>query len=506
MENITLSPSSTSSATFRTSSSFLLSPTRLIATPPPIGKDPKVKELRTNLKPLGDKDPKSGKHGSVFVVTPATPYSSFSSSSTSSLSVFASPTSVSTKSKRYAVKKQQLRNPKDPNDIAYRELRILGRLSQLHDENRCFNFVRYYDHAKTSALFSEEEEAREVTSQDEQNLYIVMECADETLFERARKPLSIGSYREILFQVLYALVVAQDTLKFMHNDLHLRNILLKKLPAGTHCKLHDPRTEKKKKGENNKDKNEKPGTSWYLLRGELVKLADFGVSRAEVREGEVLCHRPSGNTNIVSSGTGRLSSRNSGSESSTVRMTTRSRGTGGKGDSPFIASSDIEKLATEFGSIKLQVTTEDLVDELEWRKLRKERQKEEEEEEEEIDKTTLLRQEKAKITNLRKKMWQSIGTPVIEFLHHEFFEPLTFRRNSRSLKKTTTVTSSSLLPFSSPVSGYSGGRYALQASLDGILPPGTPIYNKEGREEEEEKENELFSSIDFGLKKLSLVN
>jgi len=374
-------------------------------------------KIRSEFKPL-DQTEKSGKHASVFFIEPSDP----------SQNPFASPTIAfssqqASSKKKYAVKKQHLKLPDDPKDPAYRELRILNELNRLHKENKCFNFIKYYTFAKGSDMFPDEGESNEKergTTRDEQYLYMVMEYASETLYERVKSgPLSIGAYKEILFQIVYTLAVAQETLQFVHNDLHMKNILLSKsLPSGTFCKYYDPR--------NN-------GTSWYLRRGEIVKLADFGLSRAELPGGELLCNDT--NKSLA-----------------------------------FISSTDVEKVAIEFSRVKMEVCIEDLIDEgiVSQISLSPEEATKLLSSKEAAD---LLKREKLLLSKLRKKMLDIVGSSISDLLHHQFFDKLK-ARPKKTLSCGSAAQSTPSL-FQSP--SYSAKkRYLLQASLNGVLPPPTP--------------------------------
>jgi len=56
--------------------------------------------------------------------------------------------------------------------------------------------------------------------EDSQYMHYVLERADFTLYDLRESPVALGNFRSILFQILFALYVAQETCEFMHNDLH----------------------------------------------------------------------------------------------------------------------------------------------------------------------------------------------------------------------------------------------------------------------------------------------
>lgn len=179
-----------------------------------------VAEMKYSVQ---DKFVKQGKHGSVFFVR--TPRSGTN----------------------LAVKRQQIKSPENYKDRAYRELRIFEALSKLN----CSHFVSIVNWYKIRTAEEEDE--------DEMAMHYVMECADKTFAET--KNLSGGEFKEILFQILYALSLAQEHIEFAHNDLHLRNILLSKLKYP--MKL------------NSKERS-------LQLKEWEVKICDFGLSRVKI--------------------------------------------------------------------------------------------------------------------------------------------------------------------------------------------------------------------------------
>jgi serine/threonine protein kinase len=91
-------------------------------------------------------------------------------------------------------------------------------------------------------------------------MHFILEYADSTLFEMKDK-LDLLQFKSVLFQILYALYIAQTELEFNHNDLHLKNILLKWVPNGEFAEFKDY-----------------DGTCWYT-NSYTVKICDFGISR-----------------------------------------------------------------------------------------------------------------------------------------------------------------------------------------------------------------------------------
>jgi hypothetical protein len=60
-------------------------------------------------------------------------------------------------------------------------------------------------------------------------MYFILDYAEKSLFGQR---LDSQTFRSVLFQLLYALFIAQREFQFVHHDLHAKNILLQDLPAG----------------------------------------------------------------------------------------------------------------------------------------------------------------------------------------------------------------------------------------------------------------------------------
>ncbi len=149
------------------------------------------------------------------------------------------------------VKKVLIMSPDNLNDKAYREQKILLALKELGDRGQCFNFV--------TMLLSGHSES--------EYLEMVMERGGETL--HARRRLSTAQLREMLFQLLFALDVAQRELRFVHYDLHDKNLMIEDLEEGTAVAIQmtDGRV--------------------YYCTTLLLKIADFALSRIDL-EGETV--------------------------------------------------------------------------------------------------------------------------------------------------------------------------------------------------------------------------
>lgn len=134
--------------------------------------------------------------------------------------------------KTYAVKQQFVREPDNIRDQAFRECRILLQLNHLRLERKCFNFVHLEQWFKSRPplLFGAEHSGDTLTSV---YMYFVLDFAQRNLYLKQKERVEADEFRSILFQLLYALSVAQREFQFVHHDLHLKNILLQDQPPGT---------------------------------------------------------------------------------------------------------------------------------------------------------------------------------------------------------------------------------------------------------------------------------
>lgn len=174
---------------------------KIYETPSKLGENGKNKLLESQYILL-EKNNTHGKQGEVFfVLTPTY------------------------KKNTLAIKRQIIKSPNNPKDQAYRELLIFNYLSNL----QCQNFINIFDWYKIRPPLSPHDyiEENKENLNNKQFMHIVMEYAEEVLAKI--KTLYLSEYKSILFQILFALYKAQKELEFNHNDLHAKNILLKKL-------------------------------------------------------------------------------------------------------------------------------------------------------------------------------------------------------------------------------------------------------------------------------------
>jgi serine/threonine protein kinase len=177
----------------------------------------------------------------------------------------------------FAIKRQHLKDPDDLTDKAYRELRILLQLSKLQRHHVCANFVFLRDwHKSTPPLmfptkqdYGPNDQVRwkivyfhliiifsHRSARAAQFLNFELEYADHSL--PALKEVTLLEFKVILFQIIYALYVAQRYFKLVHNDLHSKNILLQEMdPRSPYMAFHDL------------------DRIWYG-RKYIVKITDFG--------------------------------------------------------------------------------------------------------------------------------------------------------------------------------------------------------------------------------------
>ncbi|KAL9656002.1 hypothetical protein ABK040_007623 [Willaertia magna] len=149
---------------------------------------------------------------------------------------------------------------------------------------------------------NENQKKRKRSSKQEQQVgyfNIIMEKADGNLTELIKKyntnktkkgncKLPIVIVQNILFQILFALHVAQSLCKFQHNDMHIGNILFKYLPCIT------KKEEIKRDGIaffeifNNKE------YIWITKCDFVIKIADYGLSRIYSKEEDEIIHSGKG--------------------------------------------------------------------------------------------------------------------------------------------------------------------------------------------------------------------
>ncbi|PRP80695.1 hypothetical protein PROFUN_11654 [Planoprotostelium fungivorum] len=238
----------TSSSTSIPSVSLLANPSKSF--PQAVGRDFKLKDFEQN-----ENSKNIELHEGVFIVEKAK--KSMRDTST------------------YAIKIGRIRQPQSLDDEAYRELRIILRLTALSEQGKCHNFVNMRNWSKCRGplvLPKTNTSSKTIDStmpQDvHQYLVYTLDYADHDMLS-VKNSLSLGDFKEILFQVLYALQAAQRECHFVHRDLHLKNILLS--PSSTTMAYG----------------HEEHNTVWYTSKY-VVKLADFGLSRLILYNGEVV--------------------------------------------------------------------------------------------------------------------------------------------------------------------------------------------------------------------------
>eukprot|EP00727_Mastigamoeba_balamuthi_P012742 m51a1_g8090 hypothetical protein (424) ;mRNA; f:49192-51454 len=167
--------------------------------------------------------------------------------------------------RRFILKQLPLMDPSDPEDR--RALDILVARA------RCCGFPRLVGWSKTAGPLR--------TSDPEgPRIVVAMEDAGQTL-HTARATLGLGLLRSVVFQVLFALRVAQQDVGFCHNDLHGRNVLVGPLRVPelsptqpTHAALHAL------------------GRTWYCPSSHVATIVDFGISRCKLPDVGGGCARP----------------------------------------------------------------------------------------------------------------------------------------------------------------------------------------------------------------------
>eukprot|EP00727_Mastigamoeba_balamuthi_P012169 m51a1_g7575 putative protein kinase domain containing protein (354) ;mRNA; f:180085-181360 len=160
---------------------------------------------------------------------------------------------------RVALKRQHALSPADAKDVPYREWRVFNRLAALAEERRCVNFVAMID------WYVERRDGEAGKFVD-----LVLEYAHKRL-DDVKATLSIDQYREVVFQIVWALCTAQKRMQFMHCDLHAKNVLLQVPERPTLVSY------------------ERGGETRYTA-GWIVKITDFGLSYVRLEDGTVVCN------------------------------------------------------------------------------------------------------------------------------------------------------------------------------------------------------------------------
>eukprot|EP00761_Pharyngomonas_kirbyi_P006234 gb/GECH01006240.1/.p1 GENE.gb/GECH01006240.1/~~gb/GECH01006240.1/.p1 ORF type:complete len:495 (+),score=108.27 gb/GECH01006240.1/:1-1485(+) len=151
------------------------------------------------------------------------------------------------------VKRQRLEQHKDVNDSAYRELMILDHLTTSVPNKHCTNFVRMVDWFKSK-------------EEDGYFMNMVLEHGGTSTLSQ-HKTLSLHLFKSIVIQILFALHTLQQQCGLVHHDLHFGNILLTKQNEGDAVILRDA--------------SQSESACWRVEHV-LVKITDFGLSRADV--------------------------------------------------------------------------------------------------------------------------------------------------------------------------------------------------------------------------------
>lgn len=148
-------------------------------------------------------------------------------------------------------------SPDNEADKAYREERILHELNKLAARGLCFNFVSVVMSGPSQG------ERRSSGSLPSSYMELVMEKAEGGNL-KDRKEMSVRQMKELLFQLVYALYVAQREYQFVHYDLHDKNVMVADLEEGQGLRI-DTRAH---------------GSFYFDTL--LVKIADFALSRIAV--------------------------------------------------------------------------------------------------------------------------------------------------------------------------------------------------------------------------------
>ncbi|BFU23196.1 protein kinase domain containing protein [Entamoeba histolytica HM-1:IMSS-B] len=174
--------------------------------------------------------------------------------------------SVSTKPEKVAMKTQIIKKPRDFQETSYAECRIFKALAKLMTKRYCNNFIYMYQWFKSFVNESERQ------GDSEQKISFIMEYAEMTFAKRKsiskRELFEMQEVKEIIFQVIWALMIGQKELSFMHNDLHANNIMINKAKKDHYYF------------------NPFDNSAWKTSIA-VVKICDFGSSRIQV-DGEII--------------------------------------------------------------------------------------------------------------------------------------------------------------------------------------------------------------------------
>ncbi|GAM28704.1 hypothetical protein SAMD00019534_118800 [Acytostelium subglobosum LB1] len=211
----------------------------------------------------------------------------------------------------FAVKRQYISSPGNKQNQCYRELIILEHLGKLMSQNKSCNFVTMVEWYKTAPYDGtdnvdvandqlDNQRHRYLRTKDtgdkihlrtQQYMNFVLEYADlKSLYTyRQTNDITLRQYKSILFQVLHALSIAQRDLEFMHNDLHIGNILLQSLPTGKKYIMYQDDLE----SSNSSDTDSEPSSRLYqtwVVDHSIVKISDYGLSRIRIPESNKVIH------------------------------------------------------------------------------------------------------------------------------------------------------------------------------------------------------------------------
>lgn len=193
---------------------------------------------------------------------------------------------------RVVIKCLIIQKPNDQNELVYRELEILQVLRhklRLLESNVSDHFVslldwnKYWLDAKYWPIQPSESTLENNANKKYQCANLIFKDGGRPLSElvRGNYKISVELYRIILFQLLYSLCKAQEACEFVHNDLHLKNILI----DFKHEEMNQFR----------EYKNSKDNSPWFVDKSVHVTIIDFGLSRITRDDGSSI-H----NTNVYS--------------------------------------------------------------------------------------------------------------------------------------------------------------------------------------------------------------
>ncbi|KAF2076614.1 hypothetical protein CYY_002100 [Polysphondylium violaceum] len=190
----------------------------------------------------------------------------------------------------FAIKRQLISSPGNKLNQTYREIIILEHLGKL--ANKTCNFIQLINYykampSKSGSNISSNSNSNEMELKKYQYMHLILEYANlQSLakYKSIHKEIKMSQMKSLIFQVLYALSIAQKDLEFAHNDLHLGNILLKSFPSEKkYIVIQDKLSSAVNNGYQQSNQHQHQEYRAWVIGGDwVIKLSDFGLSRITI--------------------------------------------------------------------------------------------------------------------------------------------------------------------------------------------------------------------------------